>query len=73
MIYKCENCVSRNDCHENKSQYKTLSKAVESILKLDEETEFHCWFSCNLKCDYFELDNATFPNDSETCGGCANG
>ena len=73
MIYKCENCQHRHDCHENKAQYKALSKVIESALQLDKENEFHCWFGLNMKCDYFDADKTTLPNGDATCGGNANG
>ena len=57
MIYKCEDCVNRNHCPENKNQYQALSKVIESVLRLDREPEFNCYFNCYLKCNYFVPDN----------------
>ena len=59
MIYKCENCQHRENCCENKEQYASLCKVVESVLKLDKEPEFHAWFSLTMKCDYFQADAST--------------
>ena len=35
MIYKCTDCVNRENCPENKTQYQALSTLVEAIDKLD--------------------------------------
>ena len=64
MIYKCEDCLNKNNCVENKEQYTTLCKVVESVLKLDKEPEFRSWFSVNMRCDYFILQEVP---ENNTC------
>lgn len=57
MIYKCEDCLNRNNCPENEAQYKALCKVIEAVLKLDKEEEFHSWFELTMKCDYFVAEH----------------
>ena len=71
MIYKCEDCVNRNNCSENKAQYTTLCKVIEAVLKLDKEEEFHSWFGLTMKCDYFVAERRYC--ECECDGGDSNG
>lgn len=59
MVYRCKDCVNRNNCPENKEQYTRLGEATESIIhELDTKPEYHCWFSFTLKCDYYIHDTS---------------
>lgn len=61
MIYKCENCTNNEGCPENQKEYKLLCQATEAIGK-----GFHCWFTLNLKCDYY---NPTPEPEDWHCAG----
>ena len=64
MIYKCCDCVNRNNCSENKTQYEALSTLVEAVDKLDKTAPFHCWYNLTLKCDYFVEDTTICQQES---------
>ena len=66
MIYRCENCKSRNNCYENKEQYERTCKTVEDIAKaIDKLPDYHCYYCLSIKCDYWVCDMETFPNMTE--------
>jgi hypothetical protein len=67
MIYRCIDCVNRENCPENQKEYMALCDEIDNILKFDcKGGKFHCYFSLNLKCDYFVEDNINLT------GECAN-
>lgn len=69
MIYRCENCVNRHDCSENKSQYTNLCKVVNILInEADKLPDYRCYFSLTLKCDYFveDTDDKNYQMIGET-------
>ena len=63
MIYKCENCVNRHNCCENKEQYERTCKVVADIARaIDKTPDYHCWYSLTIKCDYWVEDKETLAH-----------
>jgi hypothetical protein len=63
MIYKCENCVNRHNCCENKEQYERTCKTVGDIARaIDKTPDYHCWYSLTIKCDYWVEDKETLSH-----------
>lgn len=64
MIYKCENCINNDKCPENQTQYKQLCDAIEILIN---DSDYHCYYSLNLKCDYYIPDKGQIPSDIPCC------
>ena len=57
MIYSCDYCVNRHDCHENKEEYtKACDLIAATLYEIEHNPDYLCWYSCSMKCDYWIED-----------------
>ena len=64
MIYKCENCKNRVNCPEKQDGYINLCRDVE---KLDKAHYPNCYYTIDVKCDYWVKDYETYNGIGERC------
>ena len=70
MIYRCEHCVNRYSCPENKEQYTKTCDIIETVAKgIDKLKECHSFYSLTIKCDYWIYDKElNIMEDCDSCG-----
>lgn len=66
MIFRCENCINRTGCSENKEQYEQTCKVIGDIASaLDKLSGYHSYYSLTIKCDYWCEDKEILCNTGE--------
>ena len=67
MIYRCENCINRKKCHENKKEYQNTCNTLEDIAKgLDRLPHYRCYYSLTIRCDYWGEDRDMLTCEAKT-------
>ena len=57
MIYRCENCKNRHNCHENKEQYTKTCEIINTVARgIDRLPDCNSFYGVTVRCDYWEED-----------------